>query len=41
MEMAGVSRDPDPTLIRHIYDLHMMRAPIDPAIVADLARALR
>ena len=25
MEMAGLSRDPDPTLVRHIYDLHMMR----------------
>ena len=25
MELAGLSRDPDPTLVRHIYDLHMMR----------------
>lgn len=40
MEMAGVSRDPDPTLVRHIYDLHMMRTLIDPAIVADLARRI-
>ena len=40
MEMAGVSRDPDPTLVRHIYDLHMMRALIDPAIVADLAQRI-
>jgi len=40
MEMAGASRDPDPTLVRHIYDLHMMRALVDPAIVADLARAI-
>lgn len=38
MEMAGASRDPDPSLVRHIYDLHMMRGLIDPAIVADLAR---
>lgn len=40
MEMAGASRDPDPTLVRHIYDLHMMRDMIDPAEVADLARAI-
>lgn len=40
MEMAGASRDPDPTLVRHIYDLHMMRTLVDPAIVADLARAI-
>lgn len=31
MEMAGASRDPDPTLVRHIYDLHMMRESVDPA----------
>jgi len=40
MEMAGASRDPDPTLVRHIYDLHMMRESVDPATVADLARAI-
>lgn len=40
MEMACVSRDPDPTLIRHVYDLHMMRELVDPAIVADLARRI-
>lgn len=40
MEMAGASRDPDPTLIRHVYDLHMMRELVDPAIVADLARSI-
>ena len=40
MEMAGASRDPDPTLVRHVYDLHMIRALVDPAIVADLARAI-
>jgi Nucleotidyl transferase AbiEii toxin, Type IV TA system len=38
MEMAGASRDPDPTLVRHIYDLHMMRALVEPAEVAALAR---
>jgi hypothetical protein len=26
MEMAGASRDPDPTLVRHIYDLHLRSA---------------
>jgi hypothetical protein len=40
MEMAGVSRDPDPTLVRHIYDLHMLRALIDLAVVAEMARAI-
>lgn len=40
MEMAGASRDPDPTLVRHIYDLHMMRGLIEPAEVAALARAI-
>ena len=40
MEMAGLSRDPDPTLVRHIYDLHMMRDLIDPAVVAELAREI-
>ncbi len=29
MERAGLSRDPDPTLVRHIYDLHAMRDLID------------
>jgi hypothetical protein len=38
MELAGLSRDPDPTLVRHIYDLHMMRDHLDPAVVATLAR---
>ncbi len=40
MEMAGASRDPDPTLVRHIYDLHMMRSFLEPSEVADLARAI-
>jgi hypothetical protein len=37
MERAGLSRDPDPTLIRHVYDLHMMQGHVDPAEVAALA----
>ena len=37
MELAGLSRDPDPTLIRHVYDPHMMRDHVDPAEVATLA----
>ena len=40
MEMAGLSRDADPALVRHIYDLHMMRDLIDPAEVAVLARSI-
>jgi len=40
MELAGLSRDPDPTLVRHLYDLHMMRTQIDPAEIATLARAI-
>jgi NAD(P)H-dependent FMN reductase len=38
MELAGLSRDPDPTLIRHVYDLHTMHGHVDPAAVAALAR---
>ncbi len=40
MDMAGASRDPDPRLVRHVYDLHMMRALADPAAVAGLARQI-
>ena len=40
MELAGLSRDPDPALVRHIYDLHIMRPHIDPAAVAVLAGAI-
>jgi hypothetical protein len=32
-----VSRAPDPTLVRHIYDLHVLREHIDPAVMARLA----
>ncbi len=35
MERAGLSRAPDPTLVRHIYDLHAMRENID---IEQLAR---
>ncbi len=38
MELAGASRDPDPTLVRHIYDLHIMRNLVDAPAVAGLAR---
>ena len=37
MEMAGLSRDIDPALIRHVYDLHMMRPHVDRDQVAALA----
>lgn len=40
MEIAGVSRAPDPTLVRHIYDLHMVRDKVDGAKVATLMRAI-
>jgi predicted nucleotidyltransferase component of viral defense system len=40
MEMAGASRDVDETLVRHIYDLHMMRDLVDPIEVAALARSI-
>lgn len=40
MELAGLSRDPDPTLVRHIYDLHLMRNLVDAGQVAELARAV-
>jgi hypothetical protein len=38
MEMAGASRAPDPALIRHVYDLHMMREHLDAGVVAELVR---
>jgi predicted nucleotidyltransferase component of viral defense system len=38
MELAGLSRDLDPTLVRHIYDLHLMQGHIDNSQVATLAR---
>ena len=38
MDLAGASRDPDAALVRHIYDLHMVREYLDLADVAVLAR---
>lgn len=40
MVLAGASRDPDPTLVRHIYDLHMMRELVDPTVFTALVRAI-
>jgi hypothetical protein len=43
MDLAGASRDPDSALVRHIYDLHMMRGQLDlagfGALVRDIAAA--
>ena len=38
MELAGLSRGHDLTLVRHIYDLHMIRDHIDPGSAVELAR---
>jgi hypothetical protein len=40
MDLAGASRDPDPALVRHIYDLHMVREHLDLADVGALAREI-
>jgi hypothetical protein len=40
MERAGLSRDPDPALVRHIYDLHAMRQHINRPQLIDLARLI-
>ncbi|WP_431016388.1 nucleotidyl transferase AbiEii/AbiGii toxin family protein [Bradyrhizobium pachyrhizi] len=37
-ELAGLRKDRDPTLVRHIYDLHMTREAYDGKEVAALAR---
>lgn len=37
-ELAGVTSERDPTLVRHIYDLHVIRKHYDPKEVAALAR---
>ncbi len=39
-ERAGLSRDPDPALVRHIYDVHAMRHNIDRNQLIDLARLI-
>jgi predicted nucleotidyltransferase component of viral defense system len=36
-ELAGLREQRDPTLVRHIYDLHMIREHVDAAAVATLA----
>jgi hypothetical protein len=40
MELAGVARVRDPTLVRHIYDLHVTSAYYDATEVAQLAREI-
>jgi predicted nucleotidyltransferase component of viral defense system len=41
MDLAGLSRgEADPTLVRHIYDLHAMRDLVDTSTVAGLAAAI-
>lgn len=40
MELRGLGRKPDPNLVRHIYDLHVIRTHIDRAAVVALARAV-
>ena len=39
-EIADAGGPRDPTLVRHLYDLHVIRAHYDPADVAALARAI-
>jgi predicted nucleotidyltransferase component of viral defense system len=38
MDLAGLSRDADPALVRHLYDLHLMRDLIDRDVVAAMAK---
>jgi hypothetical protein len=38
-ELAGLD-EPDPTLVRHLHDLHALREQYDPAEVAALAREI-
>jgi hypothetical protein len=39
-EFADAGGPRDPTLVRHIYDLHVLRAHYDPAAVVTLARKI-
>ena len=39
-ELAGLAIEPDPTLVRHLHDLHALREHYDPAEVAALAREI-
>ena len=38
MDLAGLSRDADPALVRHIYDLHVLRDHVNIDTVIALAR---
>ncbi|MBT9490112.1 MAG: nucleotidyl transferase AbiEii/AbiGii toxin family protein [Rubrivivax sp.] len=40
MEINGESRSPDPTLVRHIYDLHLVREQMHTDQVATVMRAV-
>jgi predicted nucleotidyltransferase component of viral defense system len=40
-ELAGLVPEPDPTLVRHLHDLHALREHYDPAEVAALAREIK
>ena len=40
MDLAGLSRDFDPALVRHVYDLHIMRGHVDRDAVIALAREI-
>jgi hypothetical protein len=40
MDLAGLSRDFDPALVRHMYDLHIMRGHVDRGAVIALARVI-
>jgi hypothetical protein len=39
-ELTGARRTRDPALVRHVYDLHVIREHYDPAEVAALAREI-
>jgi hypothetical protein len=39
-ELAGLVAEPDPTLVRHLHDLHALREHYDPTEVATLAREI-
>ena len=39
-ELANAGGPRDKTLVRHVYDLHVVRAHYDPAAVVDLAREI-
>lgn len=38
MDLAGLTRDFDPALVRHVYDLHMLQDHVDRGTVTVLAR---